>query len=151
MFKKLIQNFLRVSVIFKFNHDSHSFSVAFVAQVANSFYSLACNQFGNFYYKLRLIHLIRNFRDYNIKLPRFSFFYFSFRSASYRAPARRIRLNNRFFVIHNCAGRKIGSLNKLHKFFISAFRVVRQINRSVHYFGKIVRRNICRHSDGDAD
>ena len=48
-----------------------------------------------------------------------------------------------------CAGREVGTLNKLHQFFVGRHRIVDKMYDPVADFQGIVRRDIRRHAYGD--
>ena len=112
-------------------------------------------QIGNFFYKVGLVDAIWNFGNDNCRacsLP-------AGRqvgdvgntSRHHSAPARGIRVMNVLFIKNNAAGREVGAFDKLHQVFSCGVGIVGQMHGGIHHFAQVVRWDVRRHTDGDAE
>ena len=62
-----------------------------------------------------------------------------------------VSLDYAVHTIDSAACREIGTLDVVHKLRHRALRIVHAENRRVNYLAEVVRRNVCRHTDGNSD
>ena len=74
MLVKIVKNCFGAGVPFKFDDNTQSLTVWFVAQIGDSLYFFILNQFGDSGDKAGFINLLRNFCDDDLELAAFALF-----------------------------------------------------------------------------
>ena len=145
--EQIVKYNIRVCVTFKFDNKTNMFG-RFVTSWWNTVNLAVTNKFVNMLFKLCFVYLIRYFCDNN-SVSVIVFFYFGFRTKNDFSATCCISVSYTAFAHNNAAGWEIGTLNMSHKFLGCYHRVVYNCDYTVNNFCKIVRRNICRHTDCD--
>src|SRR3989338_422996 len=104
---KLIEYFLRYRVVFKFDKNSKSVPVRFVAHVFYSLYFFVLHELGDFFKKSGFVDLIRNFGDYNVETAAVVRRELSERAHRNHSLSGYIRFFNRFRIVYYSSCRKI--------------------------------------------
>ena len=148
---KLIEDDLCVCIALYLNDDSHAaLHVRFVSQCGNTLNTLVFNERRDIFKKQRAVDLIGKLsHDYR----RFAalFFKMCLGSDSDSAVTGGIRLINAAQTVNNAGGGEIGSLDELHQIGDLTVGMIDEIIGRVNDLAEIMRRNICRHTDGYAD
>ncbi len=143
---KLIEQNLRIDIAAIFYHNTHTLSAGFVTQLGNTVYFFVLYTLCNGFAKHTFVYTERNLGKNNASVV--------FLNACARAHhnvtfSGCIRLFNSVNAVNGCIGRKIGTFDKFHQIVNRAFRMIHTVNSGINHFSKIVRRDICRHTNGN--
>src|SRR5438128_8150774 len=148
--EEIVQDELRLFAALQLDDDAHAFTRGFIADIGNAFDLLVLDQFGDALDELGLVHLVRNFSDDDIFAILAGFLDGGFRAHGKAAAAIFVSGFDAFAAGNVRAGRKIRAGNDLHHFLERCVRFFDEQNCGVHDFAQVVRRNVRRHTDGDA-
>src|SRR5687768_12937941 len=98
----------------------------------------------------RLVHHERNLVHDDRGAAVLHLFELGPRSYDDAATTRFVRLLDAAPATDEAAGREIGALHDLHEIERCRVRIVDDVHARIHDFGQVVRRNVRRHTDGDA-
>ena len=145
----MIEHHLRVCVAFKFDNHTHTVTVAFLAQIGNSFETFFLNLIGNVFDQLTFVYLVGKFGYYNSRAVVLAVLFELGAGADYYlSSAGCVRLTDTSSAHNNSFCREIRTFDVLHKVLEGSFGVVENTHACVDYFAEIVRRNIGCHTDG---
>ena len=147
---KIVQNDLRVGVLFDVDNDTHAVTVGFFLDVADAFEAFILHLIGDVFDKASLVHLIRNFRENEAFAAVFFFFDVALGSDDATASAGLICLSDGGSAQNGGARREVGARNEFHKVLNLEVRIVDKSNRGVDNFAEVVRRDAGRHTDSYA-
>ena len=147
MFVQLIENNVRNNVMAEFNHDAHTFTVTFIAQIRNAVDNFFLHKLRNLFYQTRLIYLIRKFCNNDSALIFRHRLNMGLRSDFNNATTRSVSTNNAVRSQNHCSSRKIRAFDCRHKLRNFNFRVIDQHDQTVNYLTKVMRRNIRSHTN----
>ncbi len=148
IFVELIENDLCVRVAAVAYDYAHPVSARLVAQLGDALNALFLDKVGYRLAKQALVHAVRDLRDHYAVL-----FFLDIRACAHHyAPlAGQIRLAYAVNAVYRRRSGEVGPLYILHKVCDRAFGVVHAVERSVNDLSEVVRRDVRRHTDGNAD
>ena len=147
VFKKLVKNFPRESVLLQIYGNSQAVFVRLVPYVPDAVHFFVFDQIGDVFDKLGFVCLIRNFRDNYLKAL-FPLNYLGLAPHYKRASSGSISIVNIFFVIYNSSCWKVGALNEVHKLGNFGIGTVGKVREGIKHFTQIMGRDIGSHTDG---
>ena len=148
--KQAVQNDLRVRVLFEFNDDAHTVAVRLVADVGNALKALVAHLLGHVGDELALVDLIGKLGDDDALAVLAEFLKLRPGADGDLAAARGIRGADAAAAHDNALCREIRTLDIVHEVCQLRLRVFQNADTGVDDLGQIMRRDICRHADGDA-
>ncbi len=148
--EELVENDLRLGAALKFDDDAHAVAIALVADVGDVFDVFVVDQLGDALDQDRLVYLVRNFGDDD----GFAVFAESFDlgiGAHHEASAAgAVGFENSRTAVDDAGCGEIGALNEFQNLGELGAGIVDQRDGGVDDFGEVMRRNFCRHADGDS-
>ncbi|MPM56764.1 hypothetical protein SDC9_103578 [bioreactor metagenome] len=149
VFIELVENDAAVDVLFQFDHDTHARAVGFITQVGDALNALFVHKLRNALHKPRLVHLIGDLGDDDAAPASAVGLDLRAGADDDAAPAGAVGARDPTHAHDNAAGRKIRAGQILHKRVAVKFRVIDQGAERVDRLAEVMRRDICRHADGD--
>ncbi len=145
IFEQPIEHDLRLGAPLQLDHDAEPFPVRFVPNVGNSLDRTVLRLVGYSLDYRRFLYLKGNLGNYDV-VP------FDLRLGPHPDPAlpRPVSLFYPFPAEDDRSGREIRPLDVFHQFVQRGLRVVYQVDQTFDQLGEIVRRNLCRHPDGNS-
>ena len=150
IFVQLVQNNIGLKIAFDFDYHTHALTVGLVADVGNTLYPFFFDQFGNFLHQSGLVDLIGNFVHNDRFLVFFDLLNRAFGAHHHRTAAGKIGRAGAAVTQNQTAGRKIRPRHIVDQFFNGNIRVVDIGTAGRNDFPEVVRRNVGRHTDGNA-
>ena len=148
--EQLVQHHIAGGITAHLDHDPHACAVGFVADVGNALDGFLAHQFADPLEKLRLVHLIGNFRDDDGLAVLAVGDDFGAGAHHYRAAPGRVGIADSGASHDQGAGREIGPGDDLDQ-LLDRDRGIADIGFARRdYFARIMRGNVGRHADGDA-
>ena len=147
---QLVQHHITRRIALYLNHHPHAGAVGFVPDVRNAFDCLFTDKFTNALKKLCLVHLIRDFvHDDGLSVARIRN-HLGPRPHDHRSPSGGIGIANACAPHNQRTRREIGPGNNVQQFLDGDARVANIGLTGRNYLARIMRRYICRHTNGDA-
>ena len=150
MLIQIVQHHLGIDVLLQLDDDPHAVPVALVADVADPLQLLVPHQVGDLFHQLGLVHHIGDFRHHNPAAVAGHFLDIGPAAHGDFSVAGIIGLPDSRAAQNQPSGGEIRPLDMLHQILNGAVRIVDHADDAVDHLRQIVRRNIGRHSDGDA-
>ena len=149
MLVKIIEDHSGVRIALQVHHNAHTVAVGFIADVGNIFKLLLAHQLGDLFNQAGFVDLVRNLRNNDALPVVLTGFDIRFCPNNDSSPSGRVRFPHSVVAIDDSPGGEVGSFDDLHQFLVIDIGVFNVGNTPVDHFAEIVRRNICRHADGD--
>ena len=146
----MVKHLLWVAVFLYFYHHAHRTTRTFVAQVANADF-LFLVKFCDFFYQARLVHAIRNFRNYNLVAPALCFLNLGHTANRYASAPGLIGLLHWRTAVNGRTSWEIRATHVPHQIVDRNIVVINNFNRCINQFAQVMRRNIGRHTDRDTN
>ena len=150
MFEKLVEYDLGVGVAFQFYNDPQSVLVRLVPYIRNTFDFLVGDKLRDRLDEVRFVHLIRDLGDDDRFFPGFLRLDSGSRADLYKPAACGISLFDAFAPADYPSCREVRRLYYLRQVFNRYIGVVYYCRDALRHLGKIMRRDICGHTDRDA-
>ena len=147
---QLIQDNLGICIFFQFYNHTDAFTVGFIPQVRNAFYTLVLDQLSNRFHQPGLIDAIGDFGCYNAGSAMGHFFKMGTGTHFQLAPTGGISSTNTAASHNQTAGWEIRSFDVLTDFIQTCFRIVNDMADAVNHFGQVMGRHVGSHTDGNA-
>ncbi len=148
--EQMIEDNLRVRVALQIHNHAHTLAAGIVVDVGNALNTLILHEVGDAFNQPRLVDLIGKLGHDNRK-PAVFLVFDNFRARAqgdFAAPRRVSGTDAR--SAHNDTRRgEVGSFDVLHQILDGCIGIVYQHIESVNNLSHIVRRNVCRHTDGN--
>ena len=139
--EELIEDQVRICVLFQFDADAKTLSVGFIADVVDTIDTLFLCKLRDRLDQLRLIDHVRDLR-YDDALTVLDLGDLGFRANGQLASSGRIGCADAGSAHDDTAGREIRSLDELHQLLKARFRIFDQIIESVDDLTEIMRRDM---------
>ena len=147
---QLVQDDLRLGAALELDDDAHAVAIAFVAHIADVADGLIEHQLGDALDQGGLVHLIRDLGDDDGLAIFTAAFQSRFGAHDEAAAAVLISVEDALLAVDVGAGGEVGAFDMLQDLQQAGAGIVHQGDAGIHNLREIVRRNICRHADGDA-
>ena len=122
----------------------------FITELRDPLNFLVFHQLRNLFEEPGTIHLVRNFFDNNRLLARlFILFNITPGANLYSATTCPVCLYDAATTVNDSGGRKIRSFHIFHQTIDIQVRILNQSKTGIDYFGQVMWRYICRHTNGD--
>ena len=145
---KLVEQDLRVHVAAVLHHNAHTVSARFVAQLGNAVDLLLVHAVGNRLAEHTLVDPVRDFGKDDVPLV-----LVNLRARPHHdvSLARQVRLFNPVDPVNDGGGGEIRTFDVFHQFIHRAVGVIHAVIHRVDDLAEVVRWNIGRHADRNAD
>ena len=151
MFVKLVQNYVRIDILAKFDHDTDTFLVCLITDVYDAVDFFIFMKFCDLFDQLCFIDKVWQFGDHNAVFAAIHWFDLRNGTDPDLASAGPVSFFDAFSSQDRCSGRKIRSFDDLHDIFdrrlIALGLVINDLYDRVDQFSQIVRRDIGCHTD----
>ena len=148
--EELVQHELRLAATLQFDDDTHAVAVGFVADIRDIFNDFVVHQLRHAFDELGLVHLVRNFSNYDGLAIFGEIFNRRFGAHHEAAASGSVGFKNSTLAVNDAGCGEIGPLYEFQNLGELGGGVVDQRNRGIHDFGQIMRRDVSRHAHGDA-
>ena len=147
---ELVEHHVRHRIAPQLDHDAVAVAVGFIAQRRDSFDLLLAHQFADALDHVRLVHLVGNLGDDDRLAVTPEGLEFDLAAHHDRAAAEMIGGTDALAAENNSARREIGTGHDADQVFDREARIVDQRHAGIDHLAEIVRRDVGRHTDGDA-
>ena len=150
-FVQIVQDHFGHLAAFQLDHDAHARLVGLVADLGDAFETLLADQLADADQQLGLVHLIRQFVDDDrLADALLHVLEVGARPDHHAAAAGAIALADAVHAVDDPGGREVRRLDDVDDLVERGLGFVEDAQARVDDVRKIVRRNVGRHSDGDA-
>ena len=146
--KEFVQHNTCVGITLYIHNDTHTFAVALVVYVADSFQLLVGYQLRNVFDQLLLVYAIGNLCDDNL-IVQITAFYIGLGAHNHTSPTRFVCILDALESHDVSTCREVRTFNILHQRFYIHILVVDISNASVNYFAEVMGRNVSCHTDSN--
>ena len=150
MLIQIVEHHHRINILLQLQYHTHTVFIRLIAQRAQAFKTFFFIKLRNFFHQAGFIDLIRDLGNYN-SCPISSDLLDLMLGAHHNAPLTgQVSIANAAEPHDRCAGREVRPFNMLHQLFDRDIRVIDQGNQRADGLSHIMRRNVCRHTYGNA-
>ena len=149
VFVEIVQHRLRVRIVLQFDDNANVFG-ALVANVSNSLELLLMHKIRDLLQKVGFIDAKRYRSDDYLIVALLALDDLRIATHDHRPAAGRIRMRDVLLIECDAARRKVGALHELQQIFRRRVSVVDEMHGRLAHLAQIVRRDVRRHTDGDA-
>ena len=119
--------------------------------MADVFNLLLVNQFGHALLQGLLVHLVRQLvHDDGLALPFVDIFKVALGAHHHAAAAGAVAVFDAAHAVNNAGSWKVGSGDDFHQLIDGGLGVAQHVQTRIHHFIQVVRRNVGRHTHGNA-
>ena len=150
MLVEIIEHHGGVHVALELNDDAHAHAVRLIADIADALELLVVYQFRDLGNQRRLVDHVRNLGDNDALAVVCHRLDIGLGAHDDAAAAGGISVIDAPAAQDQAASREVWSLDTLHEFLIGRIRLRDQLDHAVDDLAEIMRRDVGRHTDGDA-